>query len=223
MICIKCGHSNPGGLNFCQRCNAHLVKMGPVGGVASAIDIEEGKSYLTPQRSYPTEYMYNLTCRAYEYVQEGASGDPLLEAYEVVRSSIEAFECDGLPAMMASFEEEKLDLPEDDYSRQMIYLMNRGVSLFHEGFDFMDRFIQSGENPTLVEAIARMQEANDYLGLARELATLRSQKVDDELAQIAAARRLAEQQVTTGAGVSPKLARAHMQAETGGNDQAPVG
>jgi hypothetical protein len=201
MICIKCGHANPGGLNYCQKCNAYLVKMAGASSMTSSIDVEEGKSYLTPQRSYPTEYLYNLTCRAYEYVHEGASGDPLLEAYQVVRGRMDEFEAEGLPALLTEFENEKLELPEDDYSRQMIYLLNKGVALYREGFDMFDGFIESGESQTLIDAVTRMQEGNDHLGLAGELAQLRTQKIDEELAKMAAQQRQAA--ATQGGEAAP--------------------
>lgn len=194
MICIRCGHTNPGGMNFCQKCNAHLAKIPGMSGVASSIELEEGRTYLTPHRSYPTEYLYNLTCRAYDYIHMGASGDPLLEAYEIVRTRLEDFENNGMPRLIEGFEYEKQELPNDEYAVQMIYLLNKGVAMYHEGFDMMDGFIKSGEEKELIEAVTRLQEANDYLGLAGELAALRNQKIAEELQKMEAAQRLAAAQ-----------------------------
>lgn len=192
MICVKCGHTNPGG-KYCEKCNAVLLQM-PGMVATSSIDVEEGKSYLTPQRSYPTEFLYNLSWRAYEYIHAGASGDPLLEAYQVVRSRMEQFDAEGLPVLLQDFELEKVDLPDDDFSRQMIYLLNKGVGMYREGFDLMDQFIASGDNQTLIQAITRMQEGNDHLGLAGELSQLRSDTIEVELAKLAAQERAAQAQ-----------------------------
>lgn len=200
MICVKCGHTNAGGGNYCQKCNAVLFKMAGSMAPTSSIDVEEGKSYLTPQRSYPTEYLYNLSWRAYEYIHEGASGEPLLEAYQVVRSRIEQFETDGLPALQQDFELEKVELPDDDFSRQMIYLLNKGVGLYREGFDLMEQFIESGDNQTLIQAVTRMQEGNDHLGLAGELSQMRSDAIEVELNKIAAQERAAQSQSAAPSG-----------------------
>ena len=170
-----------------------LLKMAGM-GPTSSIDVEEGKSYLTPQRSYPTEYLYNLTCRAYEYIHEGASGDPLLDAYHVVRTRMEQFETEGLPALLQEFELEKVELPEDDFSRQMIYLLNKGVGMYRDGFDLMEQFIESGETETLIRAVTGMQEGNDHLGLAGELSQMRSDTIERELAKAAAQERAAQKQ-----------------------------
>lgn len=191
MICIKCGHSNPDSLNYCEKCNAHLVKMAFASAPTSSIEVEEGKSYLSPQRSYPTEHLYNLTCRAVEYVDQGASGDPLLEAYKIVQERMDEFETESLPALLQAYQSEKVDVPEDDYSSQMIYLLKIGVAKYREGFAMMDQFIASGENATLIQAVHTMQYGNDHLGLAGELATLRGQKIEEELEKIRTRQRAA--------------------------------
>lgn len=180
MNCVKCGQSNPGGLNFCQRCNAQLLKIAGA-AASSSLDIEEGKAYLTPDRAYPTEFLYNLSCRAYEYVHQGAPGEPLLEAYHIVRSRIDEFEAEGLPALLSELESERHEMPDDDHARQMIYLLSKGVSMYREGFVGFDDFVVSGETEALIFAITRMQEGNDHLGLAGELAQTRSQKIEDAL------------------------------------------
>lgn len=191
MICIRCGTNNPAQLNYCQKCNAHLVKMG-FSASTSFIDVEEGTTYLSPQRSYPTEYLYDLTCRAHEYIYQGASGDPLLQAYHNVKLHMDDFENDGLPTLLEQFRLEKVEFPEDDYPSQMVYLLNKGIALYHEGYQLMDEFVQSGENETLVASVHRMQDGNDHLGLVGELASGRSQEIDRMLARKAAEERAAK-------------------------------
>lgn len=176
MLCLRCGGENPPRANYCTRCNAVLPRIVTSDSTppASTIDVEEGRHYLVPQRSFPTEYLYNLTCRAYEYIHENASGTPLLDAYNVVRTRIEAFESNDLPHLLDRLRLGQMAAPDDDYYSQMVYLLKRGVSVMHEGFERMDAFIESGEIETLKEAIAMMQEGNDSLGLGKQLSLQRS-------------------------------------------------
>lgn len=206
MICMKCGQMNPDSLNFCQKCNATLMKVAPTGASSSVIDVEEGKEYLTPQKSYPTEFLYNLTCRAYEYIHHGASGDPLLEAYDVVRTRLEEFENEALPTILEHMQFERQEYPEDDYARQMLYLLNKGVALYREGCAMMDEFIETGETPTLIEAVRRMQDGNDNLGLATELCSLRGEMLDEELRRCEVQERVEQQQAGATAAASPARA-----------------
>lgn len=190
MICVRCGHKNASGSNYCEKCNAHLAKMGPL--KTSSLDVSEGRSYVTPFKSYPTEYMFNLTSRAQEYIYQGASGDPLLEAYKVVRGKVEEFEANAMEDVLADYEAQKLDFPDEDYAHQMTYLINMGIAKFHDSFALMDQFIESGANETLVEAVSLMMYANDYIGFVQELATARREVIREALEKIRAQRRAEE-------------------------------
>lgn len=192
MICIKCGHANPDHLNYCEKCNAYIFKMGAGQGAApSVIDLEEGKQYFVPERSYPTEYLYNLTCRAYEYIHENAPGEPLLEAYEVVRTKLDEMEEQSLPGVLEGLNHQRLEDPEDDFPRQMAYLINKGVLLYREGTALMDEFIANGENSVLIDAVTRMQEGNDNFGLALEMGQAREMLIAEELNRREQAERAA--------------------------------
>jgi len=170
MLCLRCGHDSPPFSNCCARCNAVLPRMELMDGTSHTLDVEDGREYVVPQRSFPTRYLHDLTCRAYEYIHLEAPGEPLLEALTVVRSALEHFRAHDLPKMLARMREEKRKSPHEDYWTQMPYLLNRGVQLMQQGFDTMESFVDSGDVETLKVAIAQMQEGNDNLGQARELA-----------------------------------------------------
>lgn len=176
MMCFRCGSQNGPGARYCGQCNASLPRMTPEqdAPAASLVDMREGTQYRVPQRSFPTEYMYNLTCHAAAYIHEEASGTPLLEAYQEVRSRIEAFAADDLPGLLDRLHQEKAMAPDDGYHDELIYLLSRGVSMFGEGFERMDAFIESGDTDTLKEAVTRMQEANDNLALGKQLSLERA-------------------------------------------------
>jgi hypothetical protein len=176
MMCFRCGSDNGPGARYCGQCNAVLPRMESPHDVpaASLVDMQEGTQYRVPQRSFPTEHMYNLTVHAAAYIHEEASGTPLLEAYQEVRKRIEAFEFNDLPGLLDRLHLEKSMAPDDDYYSEIIYLLSRGVSMFREGFERFDAFIESGDTDTLKEAVTRMQEANDNLALGKQLSLERA-------------------------------------------------
>lgn len=176
MFCFRCGMPNEPRNNYCVNCHAVLPRMDSDVGNTSTLELEDGREYVVPQRSFPTKYMYDLTCRAYEYIHEEAPGEPLLEAYEIVRTNLERFEDHDLPTLLQKMLEEKRKEPDDDYWTQMPYLLTRGTTMMHEGFVMMDSFIESGDVDTLKAAVERMQQGNDNLGLARELAVERKRR-----------------------------------------------
>lgn len=177
MLCFRCGKMNEPRSNYCENCHAVLPRMdSDVVGPSPMLDLEDGREYVVPQRSFPTRYMYDLTCRAYEYIHLEAPGEPLLEAYEIVRTAIERFESDDLPTLLQKMQEQKRKEPGEDYWTQMPFLLNRGTTMLREGFEMMDAFIESGDVETLKAAILKMQEGNDNLGLARELALGRKRR-----------------------------------------------
>lgn len=169
MLCLRCGQVNPPRTKLCSRCNAVLPRMDFDQAPASTLDMEDGRAYVLPQRSFPTRYMYDLTCRAYEYIHQEAPGEPLLDAYDVVRSSIERFEAHEMPKLLERMAAEKRQEPNEDFWTQVPYLLKRGLAMLHEGFARMDEFIETGDVETLKAAVERMQEGNDNFGLARQL------------------------------------------------------
>jgi hypothetical protein len=193
MLCIRCGHDNPDGTNFCTKCNAKMLQMAPSGtpGGRSVLELDEHTTYLTPDRRYVTEYMYNLTCRAYEYLHVGESGEPLLEAYQFVKSKIDELEQVGMPEMIAQLQAERSDDPENEYPKQVLYLLNKGITLYREGFGMFDSFVQSGEDQVLIDSIHKMQDANDNLCLAYQVIGTRNQMLEEELRRREVAARQA--------------------------------
>ncbi|MEW6278200.1 MAG: zinc ribbon domain-containing protein [Candidatus Eremiobacterota bacterium] len=205
MLCIRCGHDNEAGSNFCEKCNAKLLQMAPTGapGAASVLEVDEHTEYLVPDQRYVTQHLYNLTWRAYEYLHQDGPGEALLEAYQIVRAKLDEFEADAMPEMMAQFQAERQRDPEDDYPKQLIYLMNKGISLYREGATMFDSFVQSGEEPVLIEAVHRMQDGNDNIGLAYSLIAARQQIIHEELMRREAAARAEARQGASEEAMEP--------------------
>ncbi len=174
MLCLRCGHDSPPHSHYCARCSAILPRMELNDGRGHTLDVEDGREYVVPQRSFPTRYLYDLTCRAHDYIHLEAPGEPLLEARDVVRNALENFRATELPGILDRMREERIKAPHDDYWTQMPYLIQQGLQLMDQGFRTMEDFVQSGEVGTLKAAIAQLQEGNDHLGQARELAQTRA-------------------------------------------------
>src|SRR5439155_20793652 len=119
-----------------------------------SIDLQEGHAFVMPQQSFPTQHMYELTCRAHEYVHQEASGGPLVEAYEKVKSHMATFEYETLPVLLSSLQVEQSASPDDDFYSQVTYLLKRGTTIMSEGYELMDQFIASGDVDTLRAALA---------------------------------------------------------------------
>jgi ribosomal protein L40E len=185
MICIRCGQTNPDQANYCEKCNAALPKVASERppGQGSTIAIEEGYQFLKPQKSYVTAPMFELTARAWEFLEHGASGEPVMAAYDAFKAGIDDFERVALPHMMAGLENLSAQHKEDTYPKQMRYLLHRGMALMREGFELMERFKTSYDREDMRNSVFKLQEGNDYLGTAlefnAEMQTLTLKVLDD--------------------------------------------
>lgn len=169
MLCLRCSHDNPQGLNFCQKCNARLLQIAD-GNAAptSMLELDENTNYLPAER-YVTEHIYNLTCRAYEYLYAEEPVEPLIEAFNVCRDRLEEFKAEGLPEIVATMQMERQNFPELDVAPQILYQVNHGASLFERGVELFQGFLESGDEGTLVMAVTHMQDGNDHLCLVNDL------------------------------------------------------
>lgn len=199
MLCIRCGFDNKEGSNYCSKCNAKILTMAPSGapGAASAVELDENTNYLTPQQRFVTEYVFNLTNRAYEYLHLGEPGEPLLEAFQVVKHNVDDFEQNKYPDILQDLKNERSDYPDDEYPKQVLYLLSKGLSLYREGIGMFESFIASGDEPTLIESVHKMQDANDNLCLAYQIVGLRNRGLEEDIRR---SEVMARQAALAGAG-----------------------
>ncbi|MEW6279291.1 MAG: zinc ribbon domain-containing protein [Candidatus Eremiobacterota bacterium] len=180
MDCAYCNHANPDQARYCGGCQARLPE-----NVASqrslCLELDDQTEYLTPQRTYATEYLQDLSFAAYACLEYGEPLEPLLECYEGVRTRMERFELQVAPAWLSNLYSEQRERPQDSYPRQMSYLIRMGIHLYRNGFDLFEEFRADPQEDLLLEAIRRMQEGNDHLGLAHELLAIRQQALEEEM------------------------------------------
>ncbi len=196
MLCIRCGYDNREGTNYCSKCNAKMLAMAPVGvpGGTGGLEMDENTTYITPQQRFVTEYIFNLSNRAYEYLHLGEPGEPLLEAFEVVKQKVDEFEFNAMPDILNDLKAERNDDPDNEYPKQVLYLVNKGVALYREGIAQFESFVASGDEPTLVEAVHKMQDANDNLCLAYQMVGTRNKMLEENLRRAELAERQAQAQ-----------------------------
>ncbi|MBI2264495.1 MAG: zinc ribbon domain-containing protein [Armatimonadetes bacterium] len=185
MICLKCGHKNPDHLKHCEKCNAVLLKMthGEPQAAPSMIDVEDGQSYIQPERMYPTELIFSLIEAGYHYFAEQGTREDFLTAVEETDSRLASFEKEKLPRMMATYQEWKEEEFTSEYGRQMIYLVTKGFRLFREGLDTLQHFLsEDGDDRNrMVEGLIKVQEGNDNIALALELVETHIDIVGEEM------------------------------------------
>lgn len=183
MLCVRCGYDNKEGTNYCSKCNAKMLAMAPTGipGSGSAVEMDENTTYLTPQQRFVTEFIFNLSNRAYEYLHLGEPGEPLLEAFEVVKQRVDEFENNAMPDILADLQKQRSEYPEEEYPRQVLYLVNKGVSLYREGIAMFESFVASGDETTLLDAVHKMQDANDNVCLAYQMVGLRNKVLEEDI------------------------------------------
>lgn len=171
MLCIRCGHDSPEGSKFCHKCNAKLLHMAPTGNPMSnsLLDLDDTTNIITPEKRYITEHIYHLTACAYDYLHKGEPGEPLLEAFQVIKSRMEEFQNEALPEIVAQLQAERSNYPDLDFAPQILYQINHGTKLVEEGVGYFESFIESGDEEVLIAAVTCMQDGNDHICLANEL------------------------------------------------------
>ncbi|MCL5037909.1 MAG: hypothetical protein M1269_12485 [Chloroflexi bacterium] len=172
MICMKCGHKNSGDAKYCQKCNAILLRMydDKNTGEISMLDVEDGFSYLYPEHVYVTPIVQNLMEAIYNFHLGVGTLAKVQGAFSKVKRNFLNFENGLLQEMLETMDSYKEDEFGREYSRQMIYLLNKGSRLTKEGIEQIDEFFEGNEDRKLLsEGILRIQEGNDNFGLISDL------------------------------------------------------
>lgn len=184
MLCVHCSHDNPPGTKLCQKCNAKMLQMAPSGNPMpnSTLEIDDKTHYL-PANRYATEHIYNLSTAAAAYL-EGASEEPMMEAFEVFKSRFEELQTKFMPEIMPQLLEERANHPEFDFAAQIIYQLNHGTNLVEQGIGMFQTFVESGDEPLLAQAVTCMTDGNDHICLANELIATRADLFGKMIEQI---------------------------------------
>ncbi|MBM3461350.1 MAG: zinc ribbon domain-containing protein [Armatimonadetes bacterium] len=150
MICVKCGQQNPGGYNYCQRCNAMLPK------VAHAAEPSE----VAAQQKVNERYM-----QLKEAGDKVVSGEWTVEAY----SSF----LDGIARILAQKEQDirDIEIPEEALEdfREELEVGFQGIEMYNQGIANMRLFLDDREPSHIQEGLELVREGNEMINEAMRI------------------------------------------------------
>ena len=149
--CPRCSHENKPGSYVCSSCCAQLPRMAEMAG--PSLELMEGKTYLTPQQSYSTEYLFQLT----EAVQSGDQEQVELWL-KLISKNLAEFTSSTLPRLRSLLDMERFADPDTEFPDQVQYLITRGLAGYEEGLAAM-------RGGALEAGLKQLQEGNDNLVL----------------------------------------------------------
>lgn len=160
MLCLKCQSNNGTGSRFCNSCGAILPRNVALGDAIGRLDLQEGKAYGPPDRSYPNVQIDNLEQAIYEYLEGHGSEEDVFEiAEELEESAAEVLDSIPRAVAAASLDQQGRD---DELLDQLPYMLGTGAEILNAALTDLDHFL-SGEPLEVEPILARLRESNDYL------------------------------------------------------------
>lgn len=184
MFCVKCGQENSGANKYCIKCNAVLLQMAPETTVTSAINVEEGVEYLLPEKDYECVWFSDFVGTVNSYLEGETDLDEVKRVYGNIKSICESFDHMELPGFLHELEGLRETEFGGEYSRQLNYLINKGVQLITDGLQMVGASLDDLD-PEHTEAVQKgldiIQDGINQLGLSEEFIGLHIQMVEEEL------------------------------------------
>ncbi len=178
MRCLKCGRSyDDYSIKFCIQCRIPLLRFEPEEQSApqySMLDVTDGGGgsrlqYLKPEHAYDTNLIRPILDGSYRFLKGELAIDELSARLEETRETFMAFKEKQLPAILDKLEIILRNGLAEEFCRQVIYLVRKGVMLFEEGIGDVDCFMTDDSRENLLRGVLKMQEGNDYIALAQEV------------------------------------------------------
>ena len=146
MLCIKCGHINPPGSNYCQKCNAILPKMAQT-EVAPPPKVNE---------------RYNQLRNAGDRVK---SGEWTVDEYSDFLA--------GISNALAQKEMEirEIEIPEESYEdfREELEIGFSGIELYNQGISEMRLYIEDLDPARIDCGLELIADGNDRINEAMRI------------------------------------------------------
>lgn len=153
--CPRCSHENKPNAPLCSGCGAQLPRLAEMEG--PRLELMEGRTYLTPQQSYSTEYLFQLT----EAVQSGDAEQVELWL-KLLGKNLDEFASSALPKLRGLLDMERFTDPDTDFPDQVQYLVTKGVTGYQDGLAAMR---EARDQEALEAGLRLVQEGNDNLVL----------------------------------------------------------
>mgnify|MGYP001030696069 CR=1 FL=1 len=181
IACFKCGHENPDGQKFCS-CGATLPQMAPSGSPSSSLDLDENTNYLKPTEHFPSAEMLAMAWALHDFLEEGSELDHFLEVYDGVKARLENYNQNLHQESLEFITNDRNIDPDDDYPKQIQYLVVRGSQLSEDGIAQVESFLDALdedriEAETGKEGVAKIVQANDHFLLALHMSMARAETI----------------------------------------------
>lgn len=178
MRCLKCGRNyDDYSIKFCIQCRIPLLRFEPEEQSTpqySMLDVTDGGGgsrlqYLKPEHAYDTELIRPILDGSYRFLKGEVGIDELSFRLEQTREVFLAFKDRQLPKILDKLEIILRNGLAEEFCRQVIYLVRKGVMLFEEGIGDVESFLIDNNRESLLRGVLKMQEGNDYVALAQEV------------------------------------------------------
>lgn len=184
MLCVKCGHDNPGGPRYCTKCNAIMMHAAPETTATSVIDVEEGMEYLSPDRNYECQWLTDFMNVLNSYFNQEIEFDTVKLVYESIKRICESFDNQQLPEFLNELDSWRNTDLGKEYSRQLTYLLTKGFQLLSEGMEILRKYMEAPDDQdTLNAGLEKLQDGVNQIGLAEEFMGVHQQIMEEELAR----------------------------------------
>lgn len=178
MRCLKCGRNyDDYSIKFCIQCRIPLLRFEPeeqTTSLHSTLDVTDGGGgsrlqYLKPEHAYDTELIRPILDVSYRFLKGESDIDELSARLESTREVFITFKDRQLPEILDKLEIILRNGIAEEFSRQVIYLVRKGITLFEEGIGDVESFKTDENRESLLRGVLKMQEGNDYIALAEEV------------------------------------------------------
>jgi hypothetical protein len=160
MLCVRCGSTNPNHEKTCGNCGAVLPRnLGQTEG-SSVLDLQDGRSYAAPDKSYPNAALDALEDTIDGFLEGKLDQQAVLaqiDQLEALFGSLLA--C--LPDTLEAIEQQK-EADPDDLPHHIGYLVQMGTSFFNDGLALIEEALD-GSDEQIDRALDELRKGNDYI------------------------------------------------------------
>jgi hypothetical protein len=159
LICVKCGHQNAGGQNYCQHCNAILPKISQAVPEATAAPQKVNERYLQLK----------------DAGDKVVSGAWTVEEYGVFLENISK--------ILTQKEQEirEIEIPPEAVEdfREELEVGFAGIDLYNQGVSIMKLFLEDGEPSHIEEGLELIREGNEMINEAMRINRENRRKLEE--------------------------------------------
>lgn len=158
IICVKCGHHNPDGLNQCEQCGAQLPRL------VSAGPREPEPDYIDDRVKELEDAANRVVSGEWSTDQFGEFVDDIMRKLSEREQAIRSIEIP--PEAIEDFREE-------------LECGFQGITLFYEGVNRMSQYLEALDVTCLEEGLEIVKHGNDQINEAMKINRANRQKFEE--------------------------------------------